>query len=298
MIWVAHQTAAPRIVHRIATLPIVTPRLAVVQIAIAAARIATAEDHPATAVPGRQRPIRSIRFSKLRLIFVAVSLIIIYPSFFFTDSFSEFNTLQAGFYKYSCLLDTTPVLSGTFYYQHQKSLIIRVREPVNQWFIIYDKQCLLYYPDDHRAFQFTSDQILALPLVEMFIRAAAPDFGLSTLNYNLTESEKKGDTINMVWSARSNARAMRCRVTFIGRKLIIATWENAEGKALTRMQFFDHQAYKRAYLPMTVINEYCGDDDTLREKIIYTDLRIDQFIPDSITEFMIPPDARVDTIQW
>ncbi len=245
-------------------------------------------------------PIRRSRFSKVRPISFILSLTGFFAIAAAAGPSPELTTLQVGFRKYHRRPDTTQVLSGTIYYQRRNFLIIRVQEPVNQWLEVRNAECAFYYPDDNWAFRFLSDQPIVLPVVELFLSAVDPDFGLTALGYVLAETGKKGDTLTMVWTTGPalSADAPRYRVSVTGRKLVAAVWETSAGAVLVRSWFYDHREHNRVFFPLGVTSEAIEAGDTLRDEIVYTDPGFDRPLPDSILRFKIPADARVDTVRW
>jgi len=48
------------------------------------------------------------------------------------------------------------IIKGKIYYKAPFKTVIKIKYPINQWMILEDKEMIIYYPDDKKAFHIIS----------------------------------------------------------------------------------------------------------------------------------------------
>ena len=191
-------------------------------------------------------------------------------------------------------------VKGFIYYQAPKKIVLKVIEPVKQWMVFEGKTMLIYYPNEHRAFRFTSENPFAVPFFQAFTGAVREDFGLSEAGFTLFRNEMRGDTLFTYWEPPKQAKKfLGNTVTGLAKdRLVFMEVQDAEGKRLVRTTYHKHVKHGEAFFPLEVVSVQHQENGSVVEKIAYANPQFDVALPQEVMNFRIPMDAEVTEIKW
>ena len=192
-------------------------------------------------------------------------------------------------------------IAGNFYYLQPNRLYLRVEYPVDQIMVIDNVSNLttVYYPDRRLAFQLQGEVPASLPVVSGILAALQPDYGLSSLGFEIYDQEIEGDTLLTYWQhprddgsigeftlAKSDDRLVRAMLT------LPAT----EGTATTR--FLDFVTQGNRTIPVVIETETVNFLGISSERLEFEDVQVNPNIPADVMDFRIPDGVSVEQKRW
>lgn len=194
------------------------------------------------------------------------------------------------------------VVKGNIYYQSQPSerTILKITEPITQWMVIEEKVMLIYYPNEQKAFRFTSENPFSLPFFQAFIGVVKDDFGLSEAGFTLARSEIKKDMLLTYWEPPKQAKKVLGN-TIIGLrkdKLVFVEVQDAKGRKLAKTTYHNHFQYGERFFPLEVTSVQYQKDSSIVEKVVYTNPQFNVAFPQEVVDFKVPKGIKIKEIRW
>lgn len=211
-----------------------------------------------------------------------------------------FQTLEVEFERCFREKNTDEILKGTIYYQTSGKVIIVVTDPVNQWMIFEGKQLTIYYPDDKRAFQIITQNLVSLPFFQAFVGVIDEDYGLTELGYTLYNHIIKGDSLFTYWSPPKKVSKVLGDFTlvYVSDKIVYAEFKKKDGEIMSKSLYSNHIRHGANHFPLEIsTTRYIGADSTF-EKVLYSKPQFNTSLPLKVTNFKIPKDVQIKEIKW
>ena len=189
------------------------------------------------------------------------------------------------------------IARGTLFYQKGGKVTLEVTFPLNQIMVIDDKLMLIYYPDENKGFRIESTIPFSLPFLNAVLAPFKPLWGLSKLGLKLLRYEKEGGKLYTYWG--SPKRSDRLLVLVMdGEKLIYTETQLADGRPILRTWYHRHIKYKGRFIPVDLSTEKVINGKSIREHIVFREMKFDSPIPQHILNFRIPATAEVKEVKW
>lgn len=191
-------------------------------------------------------------------------------------------------------------LKGQLFYKAPSRIIVRIKNPVNQWIIYEKNEMTIYYPDENRAFHFISQFPLSLPFFQPLINVTKEDFGLSDLGYTLEKYERKGANLFSIWIPPKNASKFlgEFSLEYQDNKLIFSEIKNAKGKIISKSFYKNHIRYGYYFLPMEISITYYSNSQPCSELVKFINPHFNSTFPQEVMDFKIPENTKVKEIIW
>lgn len=191
-------------------------------------------------------------------------------------------------------------IKGSIYYYTTKTTL-EVTYPIYQWMILKGKKILIYYPDEEKAIEITSQSPASLPFFQSFVGVVKEDYGLSDFGYTLKRNEVKGDTLFAYWDPPEKVKKVLGQfiLGFTEDKIVYTESRDADGKALLKVIHQNHIKYGATYFPLKIIIiQYINKDYTKIEEVIYKNPIFDKLLPEKVVNFKIPSHIKIEKIEW
>lgn len=191
-------------------------------------------------------------------------------------------------------------IKGSIYYDTTRTTL-EVTYPINQWMILKRNTIFIYYPDEKKAIEITSQSPATLPFFQSFVGVVKEDYGLSDFGYTLKRNEVKGDTLFAYWDPPEKVKKVLGQFVlgFTENKIVYTESRYAEGKAMLKATYQDHIKYEVTYFPLKItIIQYLENDDFTIEEVIYNNPIFDKPLPPKVANFKIPPYIKIQKIEW
>lgn len=196
---------------------------------------------------------------------------------------------------------TKEIIKGKIYYRAPSKTVIKVENPIYQWMILEDKEMIIYYPDDKKAFRIINSwNPFSMPFFQAFIGVVKEDYGLTELGYTLANYETNDNSLISHWNPPKNLSKFLGEfiLEFKDNKIIRAELRNAKGKTLSKSLYKNHILYGATYFPLEIsIIKYLKSGSTF-EKIIYRNPQFNSSLPLEVVDFKIPADVKVKKVKW
>jgi outer membrane lipoprotein-sorting protein len=192
------------------------------------------------------------------------------------------------------------ITSGSIYYQKPGGIVIKVKDPIDQWMVLEGDTMLIYYPTDSTAFRFHSDNPFSLPFFQLFVGMGNTDLGLSKAGFTLDRNEVRHDTLITYWKPPEQAGKSlgNAIVVLVENKLVFMELQNAKGKTLTNIAFNDHLQYRGTYFPLEITSVEFEDSDSTVETVVFHNPQFNVELPPEVINFKIPQGIEVEEIEW
>lgn len=205
----------------------------------------------------------------------------------FTREYSEDNTKE--------------IIKGKIHYQSPSKTVIKIMDPINQWMILEDKEMLIYYPDDKKAFRIISSQNpFSMPFFQAFIGVVKEDYGLTELGYTMANYETNDNSLISHWNPPKNLSKFLGKIIleFKDNKIIRMELKNTDGKTIIKSLYKNHIFHGATYFPLEISTTTYLNASFTFEKIVYRHLQFNSSLPQDIVDFKIPEDIKVKEVKW
>lgn len=195
---------------------------------------------------------------------------------------------------------TAEVVKGKLFYQEPKRIVIKVTDPINQWMVLEDNKMLIYYPNEQKAFRFSSKPPFSLPIFQAFVGSIKNDLGLSGAGFKLVRHEVIGDTLLTYWAPPDKIKKIMGNTTVGQIKDVFSFIEvhNAKGEKLAKTTFNNHLKYNDTYFPMEITSISYQEKDSIIEKVTYSNPQFNVPLPQNITNFTLPTNVKIKEVEW
>jgi outer membrane lipoprotein-sorting protein len=190
--------------------------------------------------------------------------------------------------------------AGTIYFCSPQDLTVIVREPLTQWMVFGKKKLEIYYPDEEKAFRFTSEYPFQLSFFQAFVGVLNKDYGLSDLGYVLVQRSVNADTITTIWKPpKSLAKLLgEFFLVYCQGRIIRAESRTPKGAALSRCTFGNHFEFDEVFFPLQITAIRFFESDSSIESVTFSEPQFNCEIPQEIAHFTIPPTTDVEETEW
>lgn len=191
-------------------------------------------------------------------------------------------------------------VKGNIYYQAPKRVVLKVTEPVYQWMVLERNTMLIYYPNEQKAFRFSSENPFSLPFFQAFVGVLKDDFGLSEAGFTLARNEMKEDTLLTYWKPPKQAKNILGN-TMIGLardRLVFVEVQDAKGKTLVKTTYRNHFQYGEVFFPLEIASVQYQGSSSIIEEVTYANPQFNVTLPQEIVDFRIPLGIEVKEIEW
>jgi len=193
------------------------------------------------------------------------------------------------------------IVKGKIYYQFPSKTVIKVIEPINQQMIVKEKEMIIYYPENQKAFRITSSLYpFSMPFFQAFIGVVKEDYGLTEMGYTLKNYERKGDTLISYWSPPKNLSKLLGEITleYKENKLTRLEIRAPKGNLISQTLFKNHIIYGSIWFPLEIsISRYLNSGPSF-EKVVYSNPQFNAPLPPEIVNFKIPANVKVKEVEW
>jgi hypothetical protein len=189
---------------------------------------------------------------------------------------------------------------GQVYYLPPEKTIVKVTDPVLQWNVFEGSSLLIYYPQDRRAFRFTSRNRLLIPFSYSFIGIVKEDFGLADADFQLLKTEARAGILISTWEPPRQVRNIIGHVVvgLQGEQPILLEIYEPKGELSVRVAYGDYfeSGFLRFPGKATVVQKK-GEEQVV-EVYRYHNYRINGGVPPEVSGFSLPDGIEVKEIHW
>jgi outer membrane lipoprotein-sorting protein len=210
------------------------------------------------------------------------------------------RTIEVDFTRVYESSDAADTASGIIYYHEPDDLKLHTSSPVNQWMIFKENQLDIYYPDDQLVYRIYSQFPSSLPFFQALVGVVKEDYGLATMGYEMASYTSSGDTLQTTWNPPLMADKLLgpYRLNFVADKIIFAEISDAGGAITARSHYSDHRQFGTTWFPMTIKTIHYLEQDSTVETVTYSKAKMNEKLPQEITEFQIPDNAKIVETEW
>jgi hypothetical protein len=110
----------------------------------------------------------------------------------------------------------------------------------------------------------------------------------------------QGDTLLTQWNPPENLseKLGEFVLTFIDDKIVYAEARDDKGKIMAKSFYRNHLKHGAVYLPLEIKTIRYAESDSTVENVTYSNPKFDKKISKEITNFQIPPNVKVEEIEW
>ena len=214
-----------------------------------------------------------------------------------------FHHLQVDFERTIKHKNKVDVIRGTIFFDADKlTVFVKITDPINQIMFLKGNELTIYYPDDKKAFKIITKTLMTLPFFQIFLGAVQEDFGLSQMGYKLVKSEKKGDTLVMIWKPPKALEKFvgKYKVTYKNGRLFSAESTGVKTGKKVQLFFANYFKFKNFSFPGKISKKVLDKDGNIvqLETVTYRNFKIDNPFPNSVADFKVPSDIKIRTVRW
>jgi len=210
------------------------------------------------------------------------------------------DTMSLKFERKIIQNKSTEIVRGISYYKAPQRLFIEVQYPLKQIMIV-DKDILtIYYPVDNKAFRIKSKGPIPMPFIQAILSAMKDDYGLSEVGYNLTKTEKKGNTLYTYWDPpKEHKKQMGRFILGIDNGLLnYSEALNPKGKTVVKSFYQKHIEFNGKHFPLEARSEIIEGSKRTEEYVTYSDVKFNVPLPQEVSSFRIPDSVPIKEIEW
>lgn len=210
------------------------------------------------------------------------------------------RTIQVDFEKLFREKDTEEIVKGTIYHDASGKTILSVRHPVNQWMISSGHRLVIYYPEEGRAFRFITRSHFHFPFFQAFLGVVKEDYGLTDMGYTLSSHEILGDTLTTCWSPpeRLSQELGDLTVVYVSDRIIRIESRKTDGSVISRALYENHLRHGIHQFPLKICTIRYEEKDSTFERIKYGNPMFNVDFPETVKEFALPADTKIEEITW
>lgn len=163
-----------------------------------------------------------------------------------------------------------------------------------------EKETLIYYPAEKKAFRMLSENPLVLPFFNIFLRVLKEDFGLAELGYTFRSYQKDKDALLSSWAPPKKLSNILGEILlkFQDNRIISVEIKNIKGAILTKIFLEDYVFRGRFSLPMQIVILQTLPSYSSEERIFFENAQFDVSLPEEVLSFKIPEGVEVKEIKW
>jgi len=206
------------------------------------------------------------------------------------------KTISVEFTREYRETNSKEIIKGKIYYKAPFKTVIKITAPINQWMILEDKEMIIYYPDDKKAFHIISSvNPFSMPFFRAFIGVVKEDYGLTELGYTLANYETNDNSLISHWNPPKKLSKFLGEfiLEFKDNKIIRVELKNPKGKTLSKSLYKNHILYDAIYFPLEISTVLYLELGSTFEKVIYKNPQFNSLLPKEIVDFKIPGDIEV-----
>jgi len=193
------------------------------------------------------------------------------------------------------------IIKGKIHYQAPSKTVIHITDPINQWMILEDKEMIIYYPDDKKAFHIISTwNPFSMPFFQAFVGVVKEDYGLTELGYTLANYETNDNSLISHWNPPKNLAKLLGEIIleFKDNKIIRVELRNPNGKTISKSLYKNHTLYGATYFPLEISTIKYMKSGAAFEEIVYRNPQFNSPLPKEVLDFKIPAHIKVKEIKW
>jgi|GEM_PF-2530371 len=241
---------------------------------------------------GKQMFVSSLGFTVLFTICMFIAQPAVYSQ--------QLQSINAAFSRTVEEGGATSHSEGRIYYQSEGKLYVRVQSPVNQWLIHSTKNLLIYYPEKNKGYRYNNVRSNNVPFFDAFISHYKEDFGLSQLGFSMVGDTVRNDTLFTRWEhqGKGKKKAGDFILGYHEKKIVYAEAKTRSGETLRKTRFGNHFQYEARFYPKDIELRTYRDNGSLESKseIQYRDVRFNQELPETVKDFSVPEDAKIEEV--
>jgi outer membrane lipoprotein-sorting protein len=196
--------------------------------------------------------------------------------------------------------ESTRISRGTIFFADPDNLTLKVREPIEQWMIFEGYRIRLYYPEEKRALEISSQMPSNLPFFDAFVGMVKEDYGLTEIGYSIDRHELTNDTLYIYWNPPEAAAGQLGQyvLALVDNKIAYAEARDAENKVIAKSLYNDHIEHNGTYFPLTIKTTRYESSDSTLETIYYTNPQFNRGLSEEALNIKIPTDVEVEKLEW
>jgi outer membrane lipoprotein-sorting protein len=190
------------------------------------------------------------------------------------------------------------IVEGTIFFRSKGPILLKIKKPLQQWMQLEGSVMTLYYPDSKKAFIIKQSNPFTLPFVQAFVGSAESDFGLEKLNFTLTKSETRNDSVHFFWAAPKSLKKKisGVHIVYSRGKLLFAEIADNHGNPQVMIACGNFYAYKGVFLPLSLAIENHEKNSPSSERVYFAVPAINTVLPPEADGFKIPPGIDIKEI--
>ena len=182
-------------------------------------------------------------------------------------------------------------------------LFVDIKSPIHQYFIIQDSKTILYYPDEKRGVSISNNSFPVIPFYHALLAFTLEDFGLSEKGYMLdsTSVDSTEKIITAYWSPQENLLKHSQKTVITIKNNIIIKVESFDnlGAVFSTINFSKFITLQNHLLPTKITFEEINTRNIfIHEEIIFTEVLINEPLPEKIIGFRLPDNVEIKEVEW
>lgn len=211
----------------------------------------------------------------------------------------SFQTLQVGFTRTVTSDEKVESAQGEIHSDGVKTTII-ISDPLSQWMRMEGNKVLIYYPEEKRALQLTSQGPVRMTFFQAFTGLIKENFGLPESGFTLEKNELRSDTLWAYWLPPESMRKYLGHFIIAlqkGRYIKVQITTNQE-KILGETVFNNHIRFNGYYFPLHITTTQYSENSATVETVVFQNPVFDKPLQEQILNFQVPSDITVEEMQW
>jgi hypothetical protein len=216
-----------------------------------------------------------------------------------TVSGGQVGSIAVDFIKTSGYNTITDTAQGTIY-NFDGRLIIKVISPLSQYMIIDSLETIVYYPNERKVLIIRRTVRSFIPLFQTFVGFFRNDNPIPVLNFRISESQRKGDSLITRWTPRDKKVKFSGNLEMIyWRDMPVSTTSyDRKGRIVAQMLYSQDTTINGRHVPLHISSRLIQGKDALIETMSFRSLALDADIPPEVRGFKVPDDINPEVVQW
>ena len=223
---------------------------------------------------------------------------------FCTNTFSTIENISVCFKQNTINPNESTITEGKIYsIIDEKKIYLKTDIPITQYMIISENDTFIYYPNDNKAFHYSSTFENALPFFQVFINLANNnEINYSNIGFEIEKNIVDNDTLITIWKQSNKSKKSslgNIQVGLYEDRLEFIRIMNKKKKIISAMNFDNYISYEGKTFPLKImITQYFKERVSSYEIITYEKLEINTDFDSELEIFSIPESTIIEEIKW
>ncbi|GEM_PF-5441323 len=211
------------------------------------------------------------------------------------------SSLSTHFVRTVIDRNQTEKTEGDIFYTAPNTIHVVTESPVRQHTIIQDLSMTFFYPAENKTIVITSEKPFDLPFIPAFLLGMQKDFGLSVLKFQIESYSMNKETLSTVWKRKGEKSSLldHAYLKTVSGHVVSARVQDTLKNIWSKMEFDGFvKTPTGSWMASKLSMDKNGTKERYHEEITLSDVKFNVSFPDSIRSFRIPPNAKIEKIEW